>query len=173
MNTFFNSQTYPKIIKTSGNSAVDICRMKVPRIAVYTILSFILAAALSYFFGSGGVLDYRRLAAYRGSLEENIDNLEHTNGQLLSEVQALGSDAERLTLQARELGYFREGERVIRISDNSRPKSIYTVGKVLHRKIKKPRTDWPFRAIGLGLPVLLVLVSVSVRRRKNHESGNR
>ena len=173
MNTFFNSQTYPKIIKASGNSAVDICRMKVPRIAVYTILSFILAAALYYFFGSGGVLDYRRLAAYRGALEENIDDLEHTNGQLLSEVQALGSDAERLTLQARELGYFREGERVIRISDNSRPKSIYTVGKVLHRKIKKPRADWPFRAIGLGLPVLLVLVSVSVRRRKNHESGNR
>lgn len=147
--------------------------MKVPRIAVYIILSFILAAALYYFFGSGGALDFRRLAAYRGALEDNIDDLERTNGQLLSEVQALGSDAERLTLQARELGYFREGERVIRISDSSRPKSTYTVGKVLRRKLKKPRADWPFRAIGLGLPVLLVLVSVSVRRRKNHESANR
>jgi cell division protein FtsB len=147
--------------------------MKVARIVVYIIFSFIVAAALFYFFGSGGLLDYRRLSAYRESLQDNIEDLEHINSELLSEVQALGSDAERLTLQARELGYFREGERVIRISDDSRRKRTYTVGKILRRKAKQPRADWPFRAIGVGLPVLLVLVSVSVRRRKNRENGNR
>jgi cell division protein FtsB len=173
MNTFFNSQTYLHIIKGNSNSAVDICRMKVPRIMVYILFSFVISAALFYFFGSGGLLDYRRLASYRGSLQENIGDLERINSELLSEVQALGSDAERLTLQARELGYFREGERVIRISADSSRKSNYTVGKVLRRKAKKQRADWPFRATALGLPILLALVSVSVRRRKNRETGNR
>ena len=147
--------------------------MKVPRIVVYIIFSFLVAAVLFFCFGNGGLLDYRRLAAYRGALEDNIDDLERINGELLSEVQALGSDPERLTLQARELGYFREGEKVIRISDAASRKSTYTVGKVLHRKAKRPRADWPFRATGLGLPMLLALVSVSVRRRKNRETGNR
>jgi cell division protein FtsB len=147
--------------------------MKVPRIVVYIIFSFVVAAVLFFFFGSGGVLDYRRLAAYRGALEDNIDDLEHINGELFSEVEALGSDPERLILQARELGYFREGEKVIRISDAASRKSTYTVGKVLHRKAKQPRADWPFRATGLGLPILLALVNVSVRRRKNREIGNR
>lgn len=173
MNTFFNSQTYRKIVKGSGNSAVDICRMKVPRIVVYIIFSFIVAAALYNFFGNGGLLDYRRLVAYRGSLQVNIDDLESINSELLTEVQALSSDPERLTLQARELGYFREGERVIRIADDTDRRSTYTVGKVLRRKAKQPRADWPFRATGVGLPVLLALVSVSVRRRKNRETGNR
>ena len=147
--------------------------MKVPRIVAYIIFSFIVAAALYFFFGRGGLLEYRRLATYGGSLQDNLGDLERINSELLSEVQALGSDAERLTLQARELGYFREGERVIRISDDSRRNSTYTVGKVLRRKAKQPRADWPFRVTGLGLPVLLVLVSVSVRRRKNRETGNR
>jgi len=147
--------------------------MKVPRIVAYIIFSFIVAAALYFLFGRGGLLEYRRLATYSGSLQDNIDDLERINSELLSEVRALGSDAERLTLQARELGYFREGERVIRISDDSRRHSTYTVGRVLRRKTKQLRADWPFRATGLGLPVLLVLVSVSVRRRKNRETGNR
>ena len=147
--------------------------MKVPRIVAYIIFSLIVATALNFFFGSGGLLEYRRLASYSGSLRDNIDDLERTNGELLSEVRALGSDAERLTLQARELGYFREGERVIRISDGPSRSSTYTVGKVLSRKAKQPRADWPFRATGLGLPLALVLVSALVRRRKNRETGNR
>jgi cell division protein FtsB len=173
MNTFFNSQTYRQIIKGSGNSAVDIGRMKVPRILVYIIFSFVVAAVLYFFFGSGGLLDYRRLIAYRGLLQDNMDDLERINGELLTEVQALGSDPERLTLKARELGYFREGERVIRFANDTSRKSTYTVGKVLRRKTKQPQADWPFRATGLVLPVLLVLVSVTVRRRKNRENGNR
>ena len=147
--------------------------MKVPRIVIYVIFSFIVVATLYFFFGSGGLMDYRRLSAYQESLQENINDLERMNGELLAEVQALGSDAERLTLQARELGYFREGEKVIRISSEGRKKSAYTVGKVLRRKAKPPRADWPFRAIGVGLPALLLLVSVSVRRGKNRETGNR
>jgi cell division protein FtsB len=173
MNTFFNSQTYVPIIKAGSNSAVDIGRMKAPRIVVYLIFSFTVATALFYFFGSGGLVDYRRLVAYQDSLQENIEDLERVNGELRSEVSAMGSDAEQLTLQARELGYYRDGERVIRISNEARKKNTYTVGKVLHRKAKPPRADWPFRAVGAGLPVLLVLVSMSLRRRKNRETGNR
>jgi cell division protein FtsB len=147
--------------------------MRIPRIVVYVVLSFVVAASLYYFFGGGGLQDHRRLLSYRTALQENIDALASINSELLTEVQALGTDPERLTLQARELGYFREGERVIRISNDTDRRSVYTVGKVLRRKARRPRADWPFRATGIGLPVLLVVISVSLRRRKNRETGNR
>jgi cell division protein FtsB len=147
--------------------------MKIPRIVVYAALSFVVSSLLFFFFGSGGLLDYRGLFRYRATVEQNIDELKRENGRLLAEVQALGSDPERLTLKARELGYFREGEKVIRIAGQERGKDYYTVGRVLRRKAGRPHTDWVFRAIGLGLPVLFVLVSMSLRRRKNREAGNR
>jgi cell division protein FtsB len=147
--------------------------MRVPRIVVYIICSSLVALALHLLLGSGGMVDYRRLSAYRGSLQDNIDDLERINGELLSEVRDLGSDAERLTLQARELGYFREGEKVIRFSQSPRSKTTYTVGKVLRRKPTKPQADWPFRAVGMGLPVVLLVVSVSIRRSRKRETGNR
>jgi len=147
--------------------------MKIPRLVIYIALSYVVSSLLFFFFGSGGLLDYDNLLAYRVSLQDNIANLEGTNNDLLNEVQALGSDPERLTLQARELGYFREGEQVIRIEGYRPGKNYYTVGKILRRKPKQPRMDWPFKALGLGLPILLSFVSFSVRRRKNREAGNR
>ena len=147
--------------------------MKIPRILVYIILSFVTASLLFLLFGSGGVADYRRLLGYRATVQENIDELERINRDLLAEVRALGSDPERLRLQARELGYFREGERVIRISGHERGKNYYTVGTILRRKPRPPRADWPFRAVGLALPFLLAVVSATVRRRKNRETGDR
>jgi cell division protein FtsB len=147
--------------------------MRIPRIVIYVIVSFLAAAALTLFLGGGGMREYRRLLGYRASLQENIEDLQRINGQLLSEVQALGSDPERLTLQARQLGYFRDGERVIRFAGDTDRRSAYTVGRVLRRKAEKPRSEWPFRITALGLPVLLILVRVSVRRHSNRESGNR
>ena len=147
--------------------------MKIPRILTYIILSFVIASLLFLLFGSGGVVDYRRLLGYRATVQENIDELERINRDLLAEVRALGSDPERLRLQARELGYFREGERVIRISGHERGKNYYTVGTILRRKPRPPRADWPFRAVGLALPFLLTVVSATVRRRKNRETGDR
>jgi cell division protein FtsB len=147
--------------------------MKIPRIFVYIVLSFVVTSLLFLFFGSGGLLDYRRLLGYRETMRQNIDELEQINSELLTEVKALGSDPERLRLQARELGYFREGEGVIRISGYERGKNYYTVGTVLRRKPKPPRVDWPFRAAGVAIPFLLAVVSATVRRRKNRETGDR
>ena len=140
---------------------------------VYIALSFVVTSLLSFFSGSGGLLDYANLRAFQAGLKENIADLEGTNEDLLKEVQALGSDPERLTLQARELGYFREGEKVIRIEGYKAGKNYYTVGKILRRKPNQPRKDWPFKALGLGLPILLSFISFSLRRRKNREAGNR
>jgi len=147
--------------------------MKIPRIVAYIALSFLVTSALYLAFGHGGMTDYRRLLQYRTLVEENIDELRRINDELLSEVDALGSDPERIVLQARELGYFREGEKVIRIAEQRRGGGYYTVGKVLRRKPKQPRADWPFRVTGLVLPILLLFVSMTVRRRKKRETGNR
>ena len=147
--------------------------MKIPRIVAYIALSFTLTSALYLFFGRGGMKDYHRLIQYRTMVEENIDELKRINDELLTEVDALGSDPERITLQARELGYFREGEKVIRMAEQQRGGGYYTVGKVLRRKPKQPRADWPFRVTGLALPILLMFVRMTIRRRKKRETGSR
>jgi cell division protein FtsB len=147
--------------------------MKIPRIVVYAALSFVITSLLYLFFGSGGLLDYGRLLRYRAAMEQNIAELKTINDRMLAEVQALGSDPERLALKARELGYFREAEKVIRIAGQDRGRDYYTVGRLLRRKAGRPRADWVFRVVGLGLPVLFVLVSMVLRRRKKREAGNR
>jgi cell division protein FtsB len=138
--------------------------MRVPRIVVFALIGFVVAALLLFFFGRGGVLDYRGLLAYRSAVADNVADLERINSELQSQVQALGSDSERLILQARELGYFREGERVIRTDARARSGTSYTVGRVLHRGAKPARADWPYRTVGLALPLLLVLLSAVLRR---------
>jgi cell division protein FtsB len=147
--------------------------MKIPRIVVYAALSFVVTSLLYLFFGSGGLLDYGRLLHYRTALERNIDDLKTIHDRLLAEVQALGSDPERLALKARELGYFREGEKVIRIAGRERGRDHYTVGRLLRRKARRPRADRVFRVVALGLPLLFILVSMVLRRRRNREAGNR
>ena len=136
-------------------------------------LGCIACLFLLFFFGPGGRMDYRDLLAYRFRLEANIDDLKETNRKLMDELEALGSDPERIALQARELGYFREGEKVVRIEGAQAEKNRYTVGTILNRAAGPVRTDWPFKVLGLGLPVALFLVSIALRRRVSRENGNR
>ncbi len=136
-------------------------------------LGCIACLFLLFFFGTGGRMDYRNLLAYRFRLEANIDDLQETNGKLLDELEALGSDPERIVLQARELGYFQEGEKVIRIEGSTAGKNRYTVGTILSRAADTARMNWPFKVLGLGLPVALFSVSIALRRRVNREDGNR
>jgi len=141
--------------------------MKLPRFVVYIALSFVVTAVLLLFAGNGGMLDYRTLRDYSTALQANIEELKSANEDLLQEVDVLGSDPKRIMLQARELGYFQDGERVIRIEGFNAGKNYYTVGKLLKRSPEQSRRDWPFKAVGVGLPLVLFFVSLSVRRAKN------
>jgi cell division protein FtsB len=138
--------------------------MKLLRLFFFLAAGFIVSSLLTFFFGSGGIIEYLRLQRYRASLQANLDDLQGVHSRLLQELDALGTDPQRITLQARELGYFRPGERVVRIEGAVPPESYYTVGRLLRRSTPKNPWDRVFRIVGLALPAALYVASFLVRR---------
>jgi cell division protein FtsB len=142
--------------------------MRLPRLVIYLALGFVLVSLLLFVFGSGGVLEYGATAGNRLQLEQNVDELKRINAQLLQELDALRSDPELLTLQARELGYFRENEHVIRIEGTAPARNFYAIGRIILRKPLAPKPSWLFRLVGFGVPVVLLIGRrmLLLRRRK-------
>jgi cell division protein FtsB len=147
--------------------------MKVVHLLLYLAAGFMVRSVALLFFGSGGLVDYHTLEAQKHKLESNIQNLRELNANLLQEEQALGSDPERLALQARELGYFREGERVLLVDDNSPSRRHFTVGTLVRITYGRQRRDWIAKMLGLVVPVVLFVVRISTERRRRHASVNR
>lgn len=143
-------------------------RMKGTRFAVYLALGFILSSSLIFIFGESGVLRYRTLAGYREELAGNIEDLELLHRDLLYDLEALASDPERIALQARQLGYFQEQERLVRLEGYSPPRSVYTVGKILRRlpASENRSGDRLFRLLGAG--AVACLIGLSVWRRRSY-----
>lgn len=148
--------------------------MRLPRLIVYLALGFLCASLLVFVFGGAGLLAYGASSRHRAQLERNIDELEATNARLLQELESLRSDPERLRLQARELGYFREDEYVIRVEGAPAARNSYAVGRVILREPSSPKPVWVFRAVGLGLPALLVFrrLLLSVLRGTGRRRGD-
>lgn len=114
------------------------------------------------------MLRYRTLASYREELAGNIEDLELLHRDLLYDLEALASDPERIALQARQLGYFQEQERLVRLEGYSPSRSVYTVGKILRRiPASESRSgDRFFRLLGAG--VVACLIALSVWRRRSY-----
>jgi hypothetical protein len=140
--------------------------MKGIRFAVYLAAGFILSSCLIILLGESGLVRYRALSDYREELERNIAELELLHQDLLQDLEALGSDPERIALQARQLGYFREEERLIRLEGYNPPKSVYKVGKIIRRLPASPGrgADRLLRLLGAGAAVCLTGLSVWRRR---------
>jgi len=127
--------------------------MKSHSIALCLVLGAILSSLLVFAFGSGGIAGYRELEGYQEVLANNIQDLKRINRSLLEQLESLRSDPESILLQARELGYFREGERVIKI-EGYRPGAGYTtVGKIIRRGPEGKDRDWIFKLAGFCLPL--------------------
>jgi cell division protein FtsB len=76
-------------------------------IAVYSVFSLL--------HGAMGVSAYEQLLAEREKQWANLKNLGLINEELENFKNSLLYDKDTLTVQARQLGYSREGERFIRI----------------------------------------------------------
>lgn len=131
--------------------------MRLPRLIIYLALGFVCASLLVFVFGGAGLLEYRASSRHLRQLESNILELEAANARLRDDLEALRSDPELLRLQARELGYFREDEYVVRVEGATAPRNSYAVGRIILREPSLPKPAWVFRGVGLGLPALLVL----------------
>jgi cell division protein FtsB len=147
--------------------------MKLARLLVYLSLGFVVRSLYLFFFGGGGLADYRVLESYKRQLEENIGNLQAVNAELLDEQRALGTDPERVALQARELGYFREDERVVRLEGYAPAKRYFSVGSLVRARSMPERRDWIAKMLGLTVPLALFVAALARDRRRKRAPQRR
>ena len=101
--------------------------------------------------------------------QDRIRELKGINSGLRREVESLGSDPERVALEARRLGYFREDQRVVRFQGRTPPPGSYTLGALVRVRAPRERRDWPWKLAGIFLP--LAAYTVWSFARKSRQAG--
>ena len=142
--------------------------MRAARLVLLLSVGFLLRSLSLFLWGSGGLGDYRKVEAGRGQLAANIEELKRINSGLRREVDSLGSDPERVTLEARRLGYYREGQRVVRFQGEVRRPSSFTLGALVRVRLPPERRDWIWKTAGVVVP-LAAYVLWSLRRPRKRE----
>ena len=147
--------------------------MKAARLLLLLSAGFLLRSLSLFLWGNGGLSDYRKVEAGRAQLAANIEELERINSGLRREVESLGSDPERVALEARRLGYFREDQRVVRFQGRTPPPGFYTLGALVRVRAPRERRDWPLKLAGILLPLAAYAVLAITRKRQLNEDRRR
>ncbi len=132
-----------------------------------TIFTYLL---LSLIWADYGVLGYAHLDAYRGRLESNIERLEDRQAELAAETRSLRTDADRIRVEARQLGYYRESEGLVRLEGYD-PQAVATSPGALVKRPAKRRDRRDHAAIiraaaaSAGLLALFVMLLLEQRER--------
>ena len=116
-----------------------------------------VATLLSFLFGASGLLNYHRLQEYERRVATGIAALEERHADLERLARLLRTEPEMLRLLARDSGYYRADELVIRVGPQTPaavPFSPYApdfsdVGPLVQPQLPVPRD--PFNVLALGL----------------------
>lgn len=133
--------------------------MRVIKIIVALYAGFLFGGSMLFFWGHSGIYSYNKLVNYRNSLEANIRDLEQINQQLLNDIDALGSNPEIIALKARELGFFKDDEHVIRIENYSARGNIHQVGRLIYKAEGRATKDILIKISALFLLLFFYLFS--------------
>jgi cell division protein FtsB len=78
---------------------------------------------VSFFAGQIGLLAYRDLGATIVKMESKIGQLKADNVKLMDSKTALTGNEDRLTREARDIGFVRPGEKIVVLPSELRPSS--------------------------------------------------
>ncbi len=145
--------------------------MKAGRVVLLLCAGFLLRSVALFLWGNGGLADYRKVQAGRAQLAANIEELKRINTGLRREVESLGSDPERVALEARRLGYFREGQRVVRFQGEAARPSSFILGALVRVEVPRERRDWIWKLVGVLLPLAAYAVWALARRLRHTPAG--
>jgi hypothetical protein len=117
---------------------------------VFTI-GFAISSLLVFLLGDSGLRAYGRLAAYRVELEDNVERLSSIHSRLENELSGLEAGSETSVVLAREIGLYREGDRVIRIEGGTGKRAASDVGSLIRLTRQERRADPALKGVGLGI----------------------
>ncbi len=118
-----------------------------------------LCAALVTYLGvqiavsAGADSAYQALVRYHARLESNVNELTYHHDRLVATAELYRNDRRAVSLAARELSYYDERERVIRIPGRPVSTTPLSPGTIVRNRHTSPNQ----RAVG-GLSALLVFL---------------
>ena len=140
-----------------------------------------VATLLSFLFGASGLLNYHRLQAYERRVATGIAALEERHADLERLANLLRTEPELLRLLARDSGYYRANELVIRVGPQAPATAAVVspyapdfsdVGPLVQPKLPVPRDPFNVLALGLflGLGLFTGLTVKGVLRRRAEQA---
>jgi len=125
-------------------------------IAISIYSGIALYCALSVLAGPVGISAYRRLETRKAAMEANLGELERIRGKLNAEIGSLKSDPDRAALEARSLGYLREGETALILGEKAERSAPIDAGLVLPFAEPASLDDSVLKEIALGASLALL-----------------
>lgn len=135
------------------------------------VVSFLL---LHFVLSSGDESDFSQLQSYRDTLEGNVAALEELNEELTAVAALYERDVRAIAVEARNLSYYRSGERVIRIPSREEPLRSMSPGGVLRRELPD-HDERVVSMLGAAIVFLLVLFTLILlnEQSKDRQSTRR
>ena len=147
--------------------------MRLFRPALCIYLGLVLSIAYTTAFGPLGAREYLQAESRVRDLEENLAALERINKNLSEELRSLSTDPETITLLARDLGYYRRGDRRVAVPGLPLRGEGRTVGQLVTNGAEESGRESTLR---LGLFVLPLAAYTMLRlagRLRTHGSAAR
>ncbi len=141
------------------------------RLALSGYIGFVVYCTLSLLLGPMGLRAYSELEARAGYMRENLSSLESTNNSARARMESMQSDPEVLTLEARSLGYVREGEVVVRLGFPEGPVFTRDPGTLIPFLVPQGIPDSKLKTIAIVSALFAFFSSLLVRRVRVTEAG--
>jgi cell division protein FtsB len=139
------------------------------RIITSACIGYILYAILNFVLGNSGVAAMNELEQMKHELQLNIEIIEDNYETLSKELSGLRNSAERISIEARRIGYYRDNEGIIIIDGYEGRKKFYTLGKLVTVDDTENSRKALFRAVSLST-VLVSLIIVFIFTKRSHTS---
>jgi len=139
------------------------------RIITSACIGYILYSALNFVVGNSGIAAMNELEKMKNELQFNIEIIEDNYETLSKELSGLRNSAERISIEARRIGYYRENEGIIIVDGYEGRKNFYTLGKLVTVDDTEPPRKPLFRAVSLST-VLVSLIIVCIFTKRFHGS---
>lgn len=140
--------------------------MKKCNLKWYLLIIFSLYSILIFIWGDTGINAMNKQIQIQKKLDQNIGELSGINSELNRELDIYRTDTETIIIQARDLGYVREGEKILFIDDLPIQKIIRKPGDVIIPHFEFQSIERVFGFIAVILSSLLLLMTVFISKTK-------
>ncbi len=130
------------------------------------LTALLLYTSLSFFWGRTGMQAQKELIAIRTELQENLVELNRINSRLNDELNSLGSDAQSIIIQSRNLSYLSKDEKLLFVNMPETGVSRMDAGKFLNLHWIERGEDSFLKGVSLLFFLFTSIILILVNRNR-------